>query len=355
MHRPLLVAACATLGLAAGCGGPTPAPQSTGAASPAAGATAPPDVAALQAQAAALFQPLPAAMPSEANPATEAKVSLGRMLYYDPRLSKGGDVSCNSCHGLNTYGVDNAPTSSGFQGQKGGRNSPTTYNAALHVAQFWDGRASDVEAQASGPMLNPVEMAMPDAAAVEAVLRAIPGYVTAFAAAFPGESEPVTLDNAARAIGAFERGLVTPSAFDRFLDGDATALNAQQLAGLQVFLESGCGACHNGVAIGGGMFQKLGLVKPFETADVGRAETTKNEADRFFFKVPSLRNIEKTAPYFHDGKVADLDGAVRLMAEHQLGKTLSDTQVAAIRSFLGSLTGTIPAEYIAPPQLPGAT
>lgn len=350
MHRSLLVATCATFGLAAGCGGPA-ADQQSSAAAPAATQDAP----ALQAQATALFQPLPATIPSEANPVTEAKVSLGRMLYYDARLSKGGDVSCNSCHGLDTYGVDNSPTSSGHQGQKGGRNSPTTYNAALHVAQFWDGRAADVEAQAKGPVLNPVEMAMADAAAVEAVLRAIPGYAAPFAAAFPGEAQPVTFDNMALAIGAFERGLVTPSAFDRFLGGDVTALDASQLAGLKTFIDSGCGGCHNGAAVGGGTFQKLGLVKPFETADIGRAEATKSEADRFFFKVPSLRNIDKTAPYFHDGKVADLDGAVRLMAEHQLGRTLGDAEVAAIRSFLASLTGTIPAEYIAPPQLPGTT
>lgn len=355
MPRSLLVATCATLGLAAGCGGPSTSQPPAGAAGLAAAPAATPEATALQAQAAALFQPLPAAVPGTTDPAAGAKVSLGRMLYYDARLSKGGDVSCNSCHGLDTYGVDNAPTSSGHQGQKGGRNSPTTYNAALHVAQFWDGRAADVEAQAKGPVLNPVEMAMADAAAVEAVLRAIPGYAAPFAAAFPGEAQPVTFDNMALAIGAFERGLVTPSAFDSFLGGDVAALDAGQLAGLKVFLDSGCGSCHNGVAIGGGTFQKLGLVKPFETADIGRAEATKNEADRFFFKVPSLRNIEKTAPYFHDGKVADLDAAVRLMAEHQLGRTLDEAQVAAIRSFLGSLTGTVPAEYVARPQLPEAT
>lgn len=352
MSRVLLVAACAALGLAA-CGGQPADPQT---AAPAAlPSPAAPDATALQAQAAALFQPLPAEMTSDANPVTEAKVSLGRMLYYDARLSLDNDVSCNSCHGLDSYGVDNAPTSTGHKGQKGGRNSPTTYNAALHVAQFWDGRAGDVEAQAKGPVLNPVEMAMPDAAAVEKRLRAIPGYVTAFAAAFPGEAEPVTYDNMACAIGAFERRLVTPSPFDRFLAGDAAALDAGQLAGLKMFLDTGCGTCHNGTAIGGGSYQKLGLVKPYETTDAGRADATKNEADRFFFKVPSLRNIDRTSPYFHDGQVGTLDDAIRLMAEHQLGRTLTGDEIAAIRSFLGSLTGTIPTEYIAPPELPASS
>lgn len=209
-----------------------------------------------------------------------------------------------------------------------------------------------MEAQAKGPVLNPVEMAMPDAAAVEARLRAVPGYVAAFQAAFPGEAQPVTYDNMARAIGAFERQLVTPSPFDRFLGGDVGALDAAQLAGLKTFLDTGCATCHNGTGIGGGMFQKLGLVKSYATADTGRAQVTNSDADRFFFKVPSLRNIEKTGPYFHDGQVGSLDQAIRLMADHQLGKGLTDQQVGEIQAFLGSLTGTIPAEYVAKPALP---
>jgi cytochrome c peroxidase len=310
------------------------------------------DVAALQAQAAALFQTLPAEMTSDRHPVTEERITLGRMLYYETRLSKNQDISCNTCHDLAKYGVDGQPTSSGHKGQRGGRNSPTVYNAALHLAQFWDGRAADVEEQAKGPVLNPIEMGMPDAGQVVKVLKSIPGYVDAFKAAFPDDADPVTYDNAAAAIGAFERRLVTPAPFDRLITGDAAALTPEQLAGFKTFVETGCATCHNGAAAGGGMYQKLGLVKPYETADTGRAEVTGSEADKLFFKVPSLRNITETGPYFHDGSVATLDQAIRLMAEHQLGRTLSDEQVAGISTFLGSLKGEIPADYITPPALP---
>ncbi|MBM4220725.1 MAG: c-type cytochrome [Gammaproteobacteria bacterium] len=337
--------------LVAGCGRDAPQAVVPPAEAPAAAMTA--DATALQAQAAAMFKVLPAEMSAEASPVTEAQVTLGRILYYDPRLSRNQDISCNSCHDLAKYGVDGQPTSSGDKGQLGGRNSPTTYNAALHVAQFWDGRAADVEAQAKGPILNPVEMAMPDEDSVIKVLKSIPGYPELFQAAFPDDANPVNYDNVGRAIGAFERRLVTPAPFDRFLAGELAALDAAQLAGFNTFVNTGCASCHSGAGVGGGMYQKLGLVKPFETADAGRAGVTQNEADRFFFKVPSLRNIDQTGPYFHDGKVATLDAAIRLMAEHQLGKTLTDGEVAAITSFLGSLTGAIPADYIAMPALPG--
>lgn len=335
----------------AACGpdAPKEAAQQAAAPEPAAGI----DAAALQAQAAAMFKVLPAEMSAEAAPVTEAQITLGRILYYDPRLSRNQDISCNSCHDLARYGVDGEPTSSGDKGQLGGRNSPTTYNAALHIAQFWDGRAADVEAQAKGPILNPVEMAMADAGSVIKVLKSIPGYPELFQAAFPGDADPVNYDNVGRAIGAFERRLVTPAPFDRFIAGDLTALDATQLAGFSTFVNSGCASCHSGAGVGGGMYQKLGLVKPFATTDTGRAGVTQNEADKFFFKVPSLRNIDRTGPYFHDGKVATLDAAIRLMAEHQLGKTLTDQEVAGITGFLGSLTGTIPADYIAMPALPG--
>ena len=311
------------------------------------------DAAALQARAAAMFQVIPAEMRTERYPLTEARVTLGRILYYDPRLSRNRDISCKSCHDLAKYGVDGKPTSNGDKGQPGGRNSPTTYNAALHIAQFWDGRAADVEAQAKGPILNPVEMAMPDADAVVKTLKSIPGYAELFQAAFPDDKDPINYDNVGMAIGAFERKLVTPAPFDRFIAGDLTALNEAQLTGFNTFVNSGCASCHNGVGAGGGMYQKLGLVKAFETTDTGRAEVTKNEADKFFFKVPSLRNIAQTGPYFHDGKVTTLDDAIRLMAEHQVGKALTDQEVSEIRAFLGSLTGTLPADYIAKPALPG--
>ena len=311
-----------------------------------------PDARDLQTKAAALFKPLPAEVSAESNPVTPEKVSLGRTLYFETRLSKNHDVSCNTCHDLTKYGVDGLPTSTGHKAQKGGRNAPTVYNAALHVAQFWDGRAADVEAQAKGPVLNPIEMAMPGEAQVVAVLKSIPGYAPMFQAAFPGEADPITYDNMAKAIGAFERTLVTPSPLDAFIGGDVAALNADQLQGLQTFLDVGCTTCHLGQGVGGGMYQKLGVKKAFETTDVGRFEITKNEADKMVFKVPSLRNIEHTGPYFHDGSVATLDQAITLMGEHQLGVTLTPEQVTQIKSFLGALTGPLPTDAIAAPTLP---
>jgi cytochrome c peroxidase len=306
----------------------------------------------LQKKAAGIFMPLPKEMSSAENPVTAEKITLGRMLYYDPRLSKSQTISCNTCHLLDKAGVDNAATSEGHKKQHGDRNSPSSYNAALHVAQFWDGRAATVEEQAKGPVLNPVEMAMPSEAATVAVLRSIPGYAPLFAAAFPGTQDPITYDNMARAIGAFERRLVTPSAFDRFLEGDVKALTPEQLAGLDVFLSAGCTTCHNGAGVGGGLYQKIGLVHEYPTQDIGRAKITKNDADKFFFKVPSLRNVVLTGPYFHDGKVTTVEEAVRLMVWHQLGKELKPEQVKSIVAFLGSLTGTPDASSIAKPALP---
>jgi cytochrome c peroxidase len=221
------------------------------------------------------------------------------------------------------------------------------------VAQFWDGRAATIEEQAKGPILNPVEMAMPSSAAVVARLKAIPGYRAAFAAAFPGTDDPVTYDNLARAIGAFERGLVTPSRWDAFLGGDAAALTPAERTGLATFVAANCTACHRGVYVGGDMFQPAGVVEPWPAqGDSGRYAVTQQRGDRFVFKVPSLRNSERTAPYFHDGQVATLDEAVRWMARHQLGRELRDAEVAAIVQWLHALTGAIPRDYIAPPRLP---
>ena len=296
---------------------------------------------------------LPQEMSSDANPITDAKVNLGRMLFYDPRLSKGRDVSCNSCHSLQAYGVDGKPVSSGHLGQVGGRNSPSVYHAAGHVAQFWDGRAADVEEQAKGPVLNPVEMAMASAADVEATLRSIPGYRAPFRAAFPDSAEPVTFDNMARAIGAFERKLVTPSRWDRFLNGEHSAITQNEMAGHHEFMHQGCATCHNGPYVGGRMFQKLGAGKPWPVAtDLGRIEVTKHAADRMVFKVPSLRNVKQTGPYFHDGRIATLENAVRLMADYQLNTKLEDRQVQQIVAWLGTLTGEIPSAYIRAPVLP---
>jgi cytochrome c peroxidase len=301
------------------------------------------------------FGQLPTSMATAENPATPARVALGRMLYYDPRLSVDSTVSCNKCHPLGgAYGVDHLPVSFGVRGQTGVRNPPTVFNAAGHLAQFWDGRAPTVEEQAKGPIVNPVEMAMPNGDAVAQRLRAVAQYRAAFAAAFPGEAEPVTYDNVGVAIGAFERGLVTPSRWDAFQAGDTTALTADERRGFNTFAALGCPACHRGVYVGGDRYEKAGLVEPWpEQGDLGRYALTHRPGDRMVFKVPSLRNVEQTAPYFSDGQVATLDEAVRRMARYQLGRKLSDAEVASVVTWLKSLTGTVPEDYIRPPILPG--
>ncbi|MCC6558370.1 MAG: cytochrome-c peroxidase [Polyangiaceae bacterium] len=300
-----------------------------------------------------VFKVIPAKFETDKNEITEEKVKLGRMLYYEPRLSKNHDISCNSCHDLAGYGVDNKPFSPGHKGQLGGRNSPTVYNAGGHIAQFWDGRAATLEDQAKGPILNPVEMAMPDEKKVIEVLKSIPDYVKLFKEAFPKDKEPLTYDNLAKAIGAFERQLVTPSRFDKFLGGDAKALTREEQAGFAKFIKLGCPTCHTGAAVGGTTFQKLGLVKPYpDLKDNGRFEATKDEKDKFYFRVPSLRNVEKTSPYFHDGSLKTLDEVVRKMAWHQLGVELKDDEAKSLVTFLKSLTGELPADYIKKPDLP---
>jgi cytochrome c peroxidase len=315
-----------------------------------------PKVAVVDTAQLTMFRPLPEAVESQKNPITEAKVNLGRMLYYEARLSRNQDVSCNSCHDLANYGVDGQTVSDGFKGRKGTRNAPTVYNAAGHFVQFWDGRAADVEEQAKGPVMNPVEMAMSSPKAVVAVLKSMPGYVAAFKKAFPADKNPVTFGNAARAIGAFERRLMTPSRWDKFLKGDQTALTSAEKAGLNEFMNVGCQACHAGAYLGGEVYQKLGAVKPYpDASDAGREAVTKQESDRMVFKVPSLRNIDKTEPYFHTGKVATLAEAVKQMAEYQLGTQLKDDEIASMVTFLKTLTGEIPAEYIKPPELPKST
>lgn len=301
----------------------------------------------------AMFKPLPVEAPAQDNELTEAKVSLGRMLYYETRISKNGKMSCNTCHVLDKFGQDNLPFSPGHEGKLGGRSSPTVYNAALHIAQFWDGRAPTVEEQAKGPVLNPVEMGMASADHVVDVLKSMPGYVEAFSKAFPGEKHPITYDNFGRAVGAFERRLVTPSRWDDYLKGKKEALSPAEQKGYETFAKAGCATCHNGPAIGGAMYHKLGLVKAWpELKDFGRFEATKVESDKHFFKVASLRNVAETGPYLHDGSVKTLEDMVKMMAEHQLGKTLTDEETASIVVFLKSLTGEIPVGYIAPPKLP---
>ena len=301
----------------------------------------------------AVFSPLPERMESADNELTLAKVNLGRKLYYDPRLSKNQDVSCNTCHLLDKFGVDGLPTSVGHLQQAGTRNAPTVYNAAGHISQFWDGRAATVEEQAKSSPLNPIEMAMEDEAAVEAVLKSIPGYAPLFAAAFPETEDAISFNNMAQAIGAFERELVTRSRFDDYLAGDDAALNEVEQAGVIAFIDAGCSTCHSGPYVGGLMYQKLGLVKPWaDISDLGRYEVTANDADKQVFKVPSLRNVSQTGPYFHDGSVGSLNEAVRLMASHQLGIELTNEQVISIIAFLNSLDGSIDEDFIMMPELP---
>lgn len=296
------------------------------------------------------FAALPTQYGNPANSINDDKINLGRKLYFDTRLSVSNTISCNSCHKLDAYGVDGEKTSLGHKGERGDRNSPTVYNAAGHFLQFWDGRAQDVEEQAKGPVLNPVEMGMKDEAAVLVVLKSDPVYVEAFKKAFPEDAEPLTYNNMGRAIGAFERKLVTPSRWDDYLSGNKGALTEAEKKGFIKFTETGCQTCHNGALVGGGMFMKLGLVTPWPYAtDLGRFKVTNNEADKMLFKVPSLRNIEKTAPYFHDGSVATLNEAVEKMALHQLGKTLAKEDVDSIVTWLKSLTGELPTDYIKKP------
>jgi len=310
------------------------------------------DEETLFAQASALFKALPDAAENPNNPLTAEKIALGKALYFDNRLSKQGNQSCNTCHNIETFGVDNLPTSPGDDGTLGGRNSPTVFNAALHFVQFWDGRAADVEEQAGGPILNPVEMGMPNEDAVMKRLKAIPEYVAMFAAAFPEDKKPMTYDNLCKAIGAYERTLLTPSRWDTYLKGDKSALTAGEKEGLDLFMKSGCITCHTGNNLGGHMYQKFGLMHPYwehtgsEKVDEGRFEVTQNENDKFIFKVPGLRNIAKTHPYFHDGSVADLGEAVRIMGKTQLNKDLSADEVKSIVTFLEALTGEIPASAL---------
>jgi len=337
-HLAILCAAVFPLLFAAGCGKSSTASQ-----------TVEPDKLAM-------FKPLPEAVPAVAGSPEAERVELGRMLYYDTRLSRSQTISCNSCHKLDAYGVDSQPTSEGFRQQHGDRNSPSVYNAAGHFVQFWDGRAKNVEEQAKGPMMNPVEMAMASDKQVVAVLKSMPEYVKAFQKAFPGQKAPVTFDNAANAIGAFERKLMTPARWDQFLKGDQAALTPQEKAGFNVFYETGCETCHAGALLGANLYQKLGNVKPYpDASDPGRFKVTKEDSDRMIFKVPSLRNVEKTGPYFHNGKVKTLDDAILQMADYQLGKKLSREQAASIATYLHALTGPIPADFIKPPALPPST
>ena len=312
------------------------------------------------------FEPLPEKPPiPKDNPMTKAKIELGKQLFFDPRLSKDGTVSCNSCHNVMASGTDNRPVSVGVDAQKGGRSAPTVWNAAFLTTQFWDGRAATLEDQAKGPILNPIEMGMPDGKAVVARIKNIPGYVSQFKKVFKGK-DAINYDNIAKAIAAFERTLVTPnSAFDRQLKGDKNAMSASAKRGMELVNSVGCTSCHTGpnfsgpasLKMGEGFFQKFPTFAGSEyekkynlMADVGLASVTKNDSDKNMWRVPTWRNVAVTAPYFHNGSVATLDEAVRVMAKTQLNKELADNDVKDIVEFLNSLTGEFPK--IAMPRLP---
>lgn len=281
------------------------------------------------------------------------QVELGKKLYFDPRLSKSGFISCNSCHNLSMGGSDNLKSSIGHNWQQGPINAPTVLNASLNVAQFWDGRAADLKAQAGGPIANPGEMAFTHTLAIN-VLTSIPEYVMEFKRVFG--KDKITIDEVTQAIAEFEKTLVTPNApFDQWLLGDKDALNTEELAGYKLFKESGCVACHNGEAVGGNSFQKMGVMEAYEAKSPaeGLSAVTGKDADRFKFKVPTLRNVEMTYPYFHDGEAETLTEAVDVMGRLQLGKKFSGRENAQIVAFLKSLTGDQPA--IRMPILPPST
>ena len=278
-------------------------------------------------------------------------VELGRTLYHEKRLSRDNSISCNSCHDTKAFGVDGEKFSVGFNNHLTGRNSPTSFNAFMHVSQFWDGRAPTVEEQAKGPILAGGEMAMPSAEAVVKKINGIKGYKDLFEAAFPNSSPAITYDNVGKAIGAYERLFVTPSKFDKLLAGELSALNEKQKRGLKKFVTRGCVTCHTGNLLGGNIYQKLGLVKPWPNQkDQGRFAITKKEQDKMFFKVPSLRNIEKTGPYFHDGSSEKLSEAVEVMARHQLGREFSKEEISDIVAFLKTLTGKLNPSIAAYPE-----
>lgn len=272
-----------------------------------------------------------------------AMVELGKKLFFDPRLSKSGFISCNSCHNLSLGGTDNIKTSIGHKWNQGPINAPTVLNSSLMLAQFWDGRAKDLKEQAGGPIANPGEMASTHELAVE-VLQSIPGYVVEFKQVFGHDK--IDIDGVTSAIAEFEKTLVTPnSRFDKWLMGEKGAINKVELAGYKLFKESGCTGCHNGPAVGGNSYQKMGVVAPYKTASKaqGRISVTGKESDRFVFKVPTLRNVELTYPYFHDGGAATLTEAVEIMGRVQLGKQFTDAEKIKIVAFLKTLTGDQPS------------
>lgn len=331
--------ACAALLAACGSPAETPAPTTTAPASDVIPDPAP-------AQALGGLAPLPAAT------FRREEAMLGRRLFFDPRLSGDGTVACATCHQLDHGGAEPRVTSLGIHQQVGPINAPSVLNSSLNFVQFWDGRAADLEAQAAGPVTNPLEMGATWDQALGAV-RSDPTYVETFAAVYGGDgAAAITQENVTGAISEYERMLITPGRFDRFVGGDASALTEDERRGYALFTSVGCTTCHTGAGVGGTMYQRLGVAhdyfaecgRPLTDADNGRFNVTHAESDRHSFKVPSLRNVADSAPYFHDGSRATLDEAVRTMGHYQLGRDLTDEQVRLVVAFLGTLSGEIPPD-----------
>ncbi|MDA8388129.1 MAG: cytochrome-c peroxidase [Nitrospiraceae bacterium] len=312
----------------------------------------------LMKKAQSLFKPIPKKVSEvRGKRITPAKVKLGEMLYFDPRLSSSALISCNTCHNVGMGGVDYQETSIGHRWQKGPRNAPTVFNSVFNIAQFWDGRARDLKQQAKGPMQAPVEMNNTPEEVVR-TLKSMPGYVTLFKKVFPGQADPVTFNNTAEAIEAFETTLLTPdSPFDLYLKGNNKALTASQKEGLKLFMAKECARCHGGINMGGAAYYPFGLVErpPSEiiAGDMGRYKITHMKSDEYVFKAPSLRNIALTPPYFHSDKVWDLKEAIKIMGAAQLGISLTSKETDKIEDFLDATTGIQPEiEY---PILPAPT
>ena len=312
----------------------------------------------LREQAGKFFSPLPRQMQSPQNPITPEKIALGKILFYETRVSVDKTVSCARCHPFSRYAADGLTKSIGNNCRVNPRNAPTILNAAEQISSHWIGNRTGVEDQAKQAVIGPPSFGMPTYEAVEKELNAIKGYGPLFNKAFPNDKDPVTVDNFAKAIGAFERTLVTPSPFDAFMKGDKTALNGAEKTGLKKFMDAGCVVCHSGAYCGGQMYQKFGKLAPYwqytgsATIDEGRYTVTKDENDKYVFKVPVLRNVAMTSPYFHDGSVDRLPDAVRIMGKIQLGKDLSDQENSAMVVFFKSLTGHLPDDAITVPILP---
>jgi len=314
------------------------------------------DLTELQQRALKISSPMPENAFSEEMNQSEELIELGKMLFHEPRLSKSGLLSCNTCHNLATFGVDNLPVSIGHGWRQGVFNAPSVLNAAFHKFQFWNGRAESVEQQAGMPILEKVEMASTEEHVTE-VLHSIPEYVEMFQSAFPNETDPVKYDNVEKAIGAFERILITKSPFDDYLRGDESALNDSQKQGLALFLDTGCHTCHKGQVLGGEIFAHFQTPAERASGNIspGRFETTGREADKHFFKVPSLLNVVHTYPYLHDGSNWDLPETVVLVAKEMLNKDLTDDEVDLLVGFLDALTGVLPDETMQLPILPPST